>query len=171
MAVYLRVRLIRLAVRRTSLVRLAELVLEAVGEASSELSVDLIGDRRMCRLNCEYRKKDRPPDVLAFPMREAVVPGTARVTLGILGDVVISVPTARRQAKEGGRSLDEELAWLLVHGVLHLCGYDHERSEREARRMQRRERAIMRLLRPVPRLVTVPAPDSAPARRRGRKTG
>jgi len=171
MAVYLRVRLIRLAVRQTSLVRLAKLVLAAVGEASSELSVDLIGDRRKRLLNREYRKKDRPTDVLAFPMREALAPGASRLMSGILGDVVISVPTARRQAKEGGRSLDEELAWLLVHGVLHLCGYDHERSEREARRMQRRERQILRLLSPVPRLVTRPEPGSTPARRRGRKTG
>ena len=74
----------------------------------------------------------------------------------LLGDVVISVPTARRQAKEGRRSLSEELAWLLVHGVLHLCGYDHERSDAEARRMKRREQAMLRALRPVPTLVTVP---------------
>ncbi len=62
----------------------------------------------------------------------------------MLGDVVISVPTAWRQAIEAGRSLDEELAWLLVHGILHLCGYDHERSEKEARRMHRRERMVLR---------------------------
>ncbi|TKB34260.1 MAG: rRNA maturation RNase YbeY, partial [Nitrospira sp.] len=62
------------------------------------------------------------------------------------GDVVIAVPTAVRQAKEGQRSLDEELTVLLVHGILHLCGYDHERSEKEARRMQRRERMILRSL-------------------------
>jgi len=171
MAVYLRVRLVRLAVRRTSFVRLVGLVLAAVGEASSELSVDLVGDGRMRRLNREYRKKDRTTDVLAFPMREALAPGASRVTSDILGDVVISVPTARRQAKEGGRSLDEELVWLLVHGVLHLCGYDHERSEREARRMQRREREILRLLSPVPRLVVVPALDTTRIRRLGRKTG
>ena len=59
----------------------------------------------------------------------------AHLVPDMLGDVVISVPTARRQAKEGRRSLSEELAWLLVHGVLHLCGYDHERSDAEARRL------------------------------------
>jgi probable rRNA maturation factor len=170
MAVYLRVRLIRVAVRQSAFMRVAALVLAAVGEASSELSVDLVGDGRMRRLNREYRKKDRTTDVLAFPMREALAPGVSRVTSGTLGDVVISIPTARRQAKEGGRSLDEELAWLLVHGVLHLCGYDHERSEREARRMQRREQQILRQLRPVPRLV-VPAPGTTRIRRLRRKTG
>jgi rRNA maturation RNase YbeY len=54
---------------------------------------------------------------------------------------------------QGGRSLDEELTVLLVHGVLHLCGYDHERSDREAVRMQRKERAILKSLRPLPRLI------------------
>lgn len=166
MAVYLRVRLARLTVRQKAFVRVAEQVLAAAGEASSELSVELVGDRRMRRLNREYRQKDRTTDVLAFAMRESFSPDAT-----LLGDVVISVPTARRQAKEGGRALDEELTWLLVHGVLHLCGYDHERSEDEARRMRRREQDILRRLRPVPRLVTVTEPDSTPARRRGRKTG
>jgi probable rRNA maturation factor len=175
MAVYLRVLLIRVTVRRTVLRRLAERVLAAVGEARSELSVDLVGDGRMRRLNCQYRKKDRTTDVLAFAMRDAHAGerqgargGKPRVkedgrlfqavhrVPDMLGDVVISVPTARRQAKEGGRSLSEELAWLLVHGVLHLCGYDHERSGAEARRMKRREQAVLRALRPVPTLVTVP---------------
>lgn len=150
MAVYLRVRLTRVKVRQASFTRLARQVLALVGEAQSELSIDLVGDGRMRRLNREYRKKDRTTDVLAFAMRESASP-----VLALLGDVVISVPTARRQAKEGGRSLSEELAWLLVHGVLHLCGYDHERSDVEARRMKHREQAVLRVLRPIPTLVTV----------------
>ncbi len=151
MAVYLRVRLIRVTVRQAILRRLAERVLAAVGEAQSELSIDLVGDGRMRRLNRQYRKKDRATDVLAFAMRESVSPVSA-----LLGDVVISVPTALRQAKEGGRALSEELAWLLVHGVLHLCGYDHERSDAEARRMKLREQKVLRSLRPVPTLATIP---------------
>ena len=131
--------------------RLAERVLAAVGEGRSELSLDLVGDGRMRRLNRQYRRKDRTTDVLAFAMRESASPVSA-----LLGDVVISVPTAQRQAKEGGRSLSEELAWLLVHGVLHLCGYDHERSETDARRMKRREQAILRALHPIPTVATVP---------------
>ena len=108
----------------------------------------------MRRLNREYRKKDRATDVLAFPIREAVMPRGVRAVGHMLGDVVISLPTAVRQAKEAGRSLDDELAMLLVHGVLHLCGYDHERNEREAARMARRERTLLRMISPVPRLVT-----------------
>ena len=149
MAVYLRVRLRRLAKRQASLSQTAESILAAVGESQSELSLELIGDRRMRRLNRMYRKNDRTTDVLAFPMRESHNPCPM-----LLGDVVISVPTARRQAKESGRSLGDELAALLVHGVLHLCGYDHERSAREAVRMRRRETAIIKLLNPLPRLVT-----------------
>lgn len=155
MAVYLRVRLTRLAVRQTRLTHLAERVLSAIGESRSELSLELIGDTRIRRLNREYLKKDRPTDVLAFPIREAVIPRGARPVTQMLGDVVISLPTAARQAKVAGRSIDDELAMLLVHGVLHLCGYDHERNPREAARMSRRERALLHLISPVPRMVTV----------------
>jgi probable rRNA maturation factor len=154
MAVYLRVRLTQLVVRHTTLIHLAERVLSAVGESRSELSLELTGDGRMRRLNREYRKKDRPTDVLAFPIREAVMPRGMRPVTQMLGDVVISLPTAVRQAKEAGRSIDDELAMLLVHGMLHLCGYDHERNRRQAARMSRRERALLHLISPVPHMVT-----------------
>ncbi|MDP1949323.1 MAG: rRNA maturation RNase YbeY [Nitrospirota bacterium] len=121
--------------------RQARAILSDVGEASAELGILFVGDQRMRSLNRQYRGKDRTTDVLAFAMREAPHSSSA-----VLGDVVIAVPTAVRQAKEGQRSLDEELTVLLVHGILHLCGYDHERSEKEARRMQRRERMILRSL-------------------------
>ena len=124
--------------------RLARAILSDVGEASAEMGILFVGDQRMRGLNRRYRGKDRTTDVLAFAMREAFTPHASRLTPDMLGDVVISVPTAWRQAKEAGRSLDEELAWLLVHGILHLCGYDHVRSEKEARRMHRRERMILR---------------------------
>jgi len=102
----------------------------------------------MRRLNRDYRKKNRTTDVLAFPMREGPGPASA-----LMGDVVISVPTAAQQARQLGRSLDAELTILLIHGILHLCGYDHERSNREARRMQQRERWVLRRLGRIPRLV------------------
>lgn len=148
MGVDLRVRLAKAPLHRTRFVRFAERILAAAGEPGSELSIEIVGDGRMRRLNRIYRKKDRTTDVLAFPMRESESP-----VVTWLGDVVIALPTARRQARQAGHSVDEELAALLIHGFLHLCGYDHERSEREARRMRRRERAIMRVLAPVPKLV------------------
>jgi probable rRNA maturation factor len=134
--------------------RLARAILANVGEASAELGILFVGDQRMRGLNRRYRGKDRTTDVLAFAMREAVMPyafrqvqgGSLHRTSDILGDVVIAVPTAVRQAKQGQRSLNEELSVLLIHGILHLCGYDHERGEKEARRMHRRERMILRSL-------------------------
>jgi rRNA maturation RNase YbeY len=153
----------RVTFNQACLARLARAILSNVGEASAELGILFVGDQRMRSLNRRYRGKDRTTDVLAFAMREAFMPhgltsspsrvqsrDASRLTPDMLGDVVISVPTAWRQAKEAGRSLDEELAWLLVHGILHLCGYDHERSEKEARRMHRRERMILRSIARLP---------------------
>lgn len=151
MSVYLRVRLKRFAMGQAPLVRAAELIMKAVGESQAELSLELVGDGRMRRLNRLYRQKDRTTDVLAFPMRESASPYSA-----LLGDVVISVPTAVRQAREAGRSLHDEVAALLVHGVLHLCGYDHEKSPSEAARMRRREGAVLKAIGPAPRLITRP---------------
>ena len=153
MTVYLRVSLMRYTVRRPSLIRLAQRILMAVGEGKSELSLELIGDARIRRLNREYRQQDRVTDVLAFPIREAVAPQVRNSRTNMLGDVVISLPTAIRQAQEAGRSIDDELATLLVHGVLHLCGYDHERSPREAVRMSRREQHVLQMISPVPRVI------------------
>ena len=161
MAVYLRVRLVQHTVHQSSFKHLAQRILMAVGEAKSELSVELIGDARIRRLNREYRKQDRATDVLAFPIREAIMPQGKCPTTNMLGDVVISLPTAVRQAQEVGRSINVELATLLIHGVLHLCGYDHERSPREAVRMARRERKVLEMMSPVPQLIR-----SSPQRQR-----
>ncbi|MBI4402176.1 MAG: rRNA maturation RNase YbeY [Nitrospirae bacterium] len=132
-------------------------VLEAAGDSGAELSLVLVGDRRMRRLNRRYRGRDHPTDVLAFPMRASshasrVTRHPSPVTPEILGDVVISLHTAARQAKAAGQSLDHEVVTLIIHGVLHLFGYDHERGEREARRMRRKEQAILQSLLPLPKL-------------------
>lgn len=148
MPVLVRSWLRRLAILETKIKHTAQRVLAAAGVPDAELSLVLVGDRRMRRLNRLYRSKDRSTDVLAFPMRKGG-PGVSP----LLGDVVISLPTAERQARAQGRSLDQEVATLLIHGILHLLGYDHERGEREARRMRRREQAILRSLAPLPRLV------------------
>ena len=154
MPVQLRVHVRRFVVRYAPLIGLLERILSVIGEGRSELSVELVGNGRIRRLNRSYRKKDRITDVLAFPIREAMMPRGVRGPSVMLGDVVVSVPVAVHQAKEAGRSVEAELAALLVHGVLHLCGYDHERSPRDAMRMSRRERAVLQAIGPVPRLVT-----------------
>jgi len=153
MPVLFQVRVRSVTFHRARLLRLVEAVLAEVGESSAELGVSFIGDRRMRKLNRRFRRKDRSTDVLAFAMREARAPHVSRLRGGQLGDVVISVPTALRQARSGRRSVDEEVAALLVHGMLHLCGYDHERSEAEARRMHRRERMVLHRLGKIPSIV------------------
>jgi len=124
------------------LARHARRLLRGLRLDRAELSVVLVSDREMQALNRRWRRRDRPTDVLSFAQRE----GAGLAPDGLLGDVVISLDTARRQAKERGESLGREADRLLVHGLLHLLGYDHERSAAEARRMQRRERSLARWL-------------------------
>ena len=107
----------------------------------TELSLALVGDNEIRKLNARYRKKDYATDVLSFAAAETL-PGP----MPLLGDVVISVDRARAQAKERGRTLEEELTTLLIHGILHLLGYDHERFPRDARVMQSLERKVYRAL-------------------------
>lgn len=147
----------RISLRRTAVERLAQRILGATGEAHADVSLSFIGDASMRRLNRQYRRKDATTDVLAFPMRHLrtrFTPHASRFTSSMLGDVVISVPQAARQAGERGLPLHHELATLLIHGILHLLGYDHERSSREAQRMQRKERAVLRAVGPLSALVT-----------------
>ena len=153
MPVFFQSHLSSITIDRARLSRLAQTVLRKVGESSADVCVSFIGDRRMRGLNLRFRGKERSTDVLAFAAREADTPHAMRQPTRPLGDVVISVPTALRQAKKGQRSLDEEIVTLLVHGILHLCGYDHERSKNEALRMQRRERMVRRCLGRIPRFV------------------
>ena len=122
--------------------RSARRLLRGLALDGAELSVVLVSDREMCALNRRWRRCDRPTDVLSFAQGE----GAGGAPDGLLGDVVISVDTARRQAAARGETLGREADRLLIHGLLHLLGYDHERSAREARRMQRRERVLARWL-------------------------
>jgi len=114
---------------------------------SFEISIVFAGDRFMRGLNLAWRGKDKTTDVLSFPMEDDVWACADRPA-GLLplelGDIVISVPQAIRQAKEYGVMLSEEIARLLVHGTLHLLGYDHERGTAEARAMRALEAAIVR---------------------------
>ncbi len=113
----------------------------------AEVGLCFVNDRRMREYNRRYRGKDRPTNVLAFCAREGseAAPRTARMD-HVLGDVVIALPTLLAEAKQYGRGDEEHLLILLIHGLLHLLGYDHERSPQEARRMQRRERRIFKAL-------------------------
>lgn len=135
--------------------RTAGAILSAARAETVELGVVLVADRRMRALNRRYRKKDRSTDVLAFPLHEKRGQATffrhgklfsqkSSLSPLLLGDVVISMQTAKRQATEFGHSLRDEIERLLVHGILHLLGYDHERNARDAAAMARKERAILK---------------------------
>lgn len=115
------------------------LVAESVKDA--ELGVLITDDETVRGLNRQYAGKDKATDVLSFSLREgeefASPDGVLR-----LGEVIISYPTAERQAREASRPLNEEVAHLLVHGILHLLGYDHSEPEEE-RVMRAREEAVL----------------------------
>ncbi|MCB9667556.1 MAG: rRNA maturation RNase YbeY [Myxococcales bacterium] len=107
-------------------------MLRALSIEAPELSILLCDDGSMRTLNRDYRKQDKPTDVLAFPMG-ARPRSNASV---LLGDVVISLPTARRQAAGRGHDAMEEVTFLLAHGLLHLLGMDHRDPEEEESMMR-----------------------------------
>ncbi|MGA1844298.1 MAG: rRNA maturation RNase YbeY [bacterium] len=119
--------------------RVVERIFGVLGLQTQEVSILFVSDRYVRRLNKCYRGIDQPTDVLAFSMREGE---WTDIQPQLLGDVVISVETAARQAKEVGHGLDRELTILLVHGILHLLGYDHM-EKRDAERMQAQERVVL----------------------------
>src|SRR5690606_27531637 len=108
--------------------------------ADVELSLALVDDAQSQALNREWRQKDAPTDVLGFPA-DPPLPGVPAPRL--LGDGVISLDTARRQARAHGRSLAVELCHYLAHGILHLLGHDHEASPAAARKMARLEERLL----------------------------
>jgi len=110
----------------------------------AELAVRVVGSRESRYLNARYRGHDRPTNVLSFPVdaRAALPPLSASRPLG---DLVICPAVVRAEARQQGKSIRAHWAHLIVHGTLHLIGYDHERAE-EARRMERREIAVLRRL-------------------------
>ncbi|HEY1958563.1 MAG TPA: rRNA maturation RNase YbeY [Polyangiaceae bacterium] len=120
-------------VRREEIERRLVRMMTALKLRNSELSVLLTGDDQIQELNRLYRKKNRPTDVLAFAMNEGGgLPRTSPAELPrLLGDVIVSLPTARLQAKRAGRPALDEVTMLLAHGLLHLLGWDHETAAKD----------------------------------------
>ncbi len=116
-------------------------MLRALELPAVELSIALVDDARIRELNRVHRRKDKPTDVLSFPLHE---PFAALRSGDLLGDVVLSIDTARRQASKRRRPLLDELTMLLAHGILHLLGHDH-RTDREEREMTARTRELERV--------------------------
>lgn len=121
---------------------IANRMLAELGVPEAELSVLLTDDATIAELNREHRNKDRPTDVLAFPQYEADEAVPEGGAGALLGDVVISLDTAARQAQRRRRSLLDETEFLLAHGLLHLLGWDH-RTDAEQREMDAKTRSLL----------------------------
>jgi len=122
----------------------AEKFLRALGRLDDELSILLVDDATIQNLNRQHRNIDSATDVLSFPQ---TMEGDEFIS-HMLGDVVISVETAERQATEHHFSLEQELVLLLLHGLLHLLGYDHERSPQEEKVMKEKTWELFALIFP-----------------------
>ena len=124
-------------INKNKVIECAGYVLKAMGESDAELSLVLVNDMHIRNLNWKYRRNDSATDVLAFPMRDS-----RRLSGVILGDVVISVETAKREAKKRKKALQDELDLYFVHGILHLLGYDDEKI-RKRKKMKQKEKELM----------------------------
>ena len=122
------------------LLQRAEGLISLCGHKQSELSILLVDDPEMAQLNGQYRNKSGPTNVLAFAMQEA---GGACLPEELLGDVIISLDTAAREAATDRVTLHQRVTILLIHGLLHLLGFDHERSRNEAQAMAAREKQLL----------------------------
>jgi probable rRNA maturation factor len=134
----------RFNVSQDSLRKTAETILNALGCENVELSILIVDDRKMAEYHRDYLNREGPTNVIAFPMQEGEF---AHVSPHLMGDVVISLDTASREAGEMGIDMAERFDELLIHGILHLAGYDHEKSEAEERRMEKKSEALASLLR------------------------
>jgi probable rRNA maturation factor len=125
---------------REAIAKLSREVLDHIGRRESTLTVIFIRDRAMRQLNRDYRGIDKPTDVLSFAYHESETFSEAEMEDAHLGDVVISVETAEKYAGEMGLSFDREIEHLVIHGALHLAGYDHETDNGEMKRIERKLR-------------------------------
>ncbi|HKP12534.1 MAG TPA: rRNA maturation RNase YbeY [Blastocatellia bacterium] len=123
--------------------RVADAALAAIGRRAASLTVAFVRDRAIRRLNRMYRGKDRATDVLSFPAGDGQEDDFVHASpddADHLGDIIISTDAARRQAGEAGHPLEREIGELVLHGTLHLCGYDHETDNGEMNRLELRLR-------------------------------
>ncbi|MBN1227704.1 MAG: rRNA maturation RNase YbeY [Deltaproteobacteria bacterium] len=118
-------------------------ILEDLGYHNKELSILFTNDEHIAELNRLFLKRDGPTNVLAFPMGGGPESGPQTP---MIGDIVISLDAAERDAEETGEDLDRTINRLLIHGFLHLLGYDHERSEADARKMERETERLLHLV-------------------------
>ena len=105
-----------------------------------ELSILIVDDNEIAKLNKQYLHREGPTNVIAFPMRDGNIPGLSH---DLLGDVVISVETAEREGNDSGAGMRKRFTELLIHGILHLFGYDHEKNRYQAKKMEIKSRGTV----------------------------
>lgn len=125
---------------------LSNWLLKQCDTADHTVSILLVDDNKICELNSQYRNKNQPTNVLSFPFSEGTDQWPGAILVKELGDIVISVDTALRESIEYGQSFCDRISWLLIHGMLHLLGYDHEKSSRQAKVMFNKELELLNKL-------------------------
>lgn len=125
---------------RTTTIKL----LEYLNCNDKEISITFVDDLTISQLNKQYLRKDKPTNVLSFSLQEGEY---AEINPNILGDIVISSDTAQRDAAKGGFTLEQELIFLIIHGLLHLLGFNHEgTTKEETQKMQKKEKELFAIL-------------------------
>jgi len=129
---------------KARITRAVRKILSLLNQPAAELSILFVGDKKMLELNTTFRGVSKTTDVLSFPQATSHFP--LPTSHFLLGDIVINIPRAVSQAKESGTGFYKELYRLLIHGILHLLGYDHEKSRYKARIMKRKEEELLKCL-------------------------
>jgi probable rRNA maturation factor len=130
-------------ISRTTVQQKTTDILNALDYHDAELSILIVDDPQIAILNKKYLRRNGPTNVIAFPMRTEQF---SNINPELLGDVVISIETAEKEGKSIGISMEERFTQLLVHGILHLLGYDHEKSEQEADKMEKKSEELLKLI-------------------------
>ncbi len=131
------------SINSRKLQRLSNWLLDQCGVSDHNVSLLLTDDEEIARLNSQYRNISKPTNVLSFPFADGADPSLAALPVKELGDIIISMDTALRESIEYKQTLHERLSWLVIHGMLHLLGYDHERSECDEKEMLDKENELL----------------------------
>ena len=129
----------RVPIDKKKIQRAAGRILDHLGYKGYELTVVVVDDPEITRLNRQYFRRNRATNVISFPMMDGTAP---YLPAKVLGDVIISADTAKRDAEEVGKKAGEEILFLLIHGILHLAGYDHEGPKKERMEMEAKEKDL-----------------------------
>ena len=121
----------------------AQVILNALDCPDGELSILLVDDSQIETLNKEYLNRSGPTNVIAFPMQEGEF---SNISPHLIGDVVISLETAEKEGRMAGISMENRFTQLLVHGILHLFGYDHEKTEHESLLMEKKSEELLKMI-------------------------